>query len=75
MAEFAIRVPGLDYLLDPYSAEPLERRPLTDEIRERIFDVWVDTRDERPRQLTVELPRSCAGRGSRTSSSQRYAAT
>jgi hypothetical protein len=56
VAEFAIRVPGLDYLLDPYSAEPIERRPLTDEIRERILDVWVDTREERPEQLTVELP-------------------
>jgi hypothetical protein len=53
---FAIRVPALDYLLDPYSVEPLERRPLTDEVRERILSAWVDTRDERPDRLTVEIP-------------------
>jgi hypothetical protein len=54
--QFAIRVPSLDYLLDPYSAEPLGRRPLTDDVRERILDAWIDTRDERPERLTVEVP-------------------
>jgi hypothetical protein len=53
---FAIRVPAVDDLLDPYSVEPLERRPLTDEVRDRIFDAWIDTREERPARLTVELP-------------------
>lgn len=56
MEKFAIRAPSLDYLLDPYSVEPLERRPLTDEVRERILSAWVDTREERPERLTVELP-------------------
>lgn len=56
MERFAIRAPSLDYLLDPYSAEPLEKRPLTDEARERILDVWIDTREERPDSLTVQLP-------------------
>lgn len=56
MERFAIRAPAIDYLLDPYSAEPMERRPLTDEVRDRIFDAWIDTRDERPSRLTVVLP-------------------
>jgi hypothetical protein len=56
VARFAIRVPSVDDLLDPYSAEPLELRPLTDDVRERILDAWIDTRDERPGRLTVEVP-------------------
>lgn len=56
MARFAIRVPSEDDLLDPYSAEPLERRPLRDEVRERILLAWIDTREERPTHLTVQLP-------------------
>lgn len=56
MTRFAIRVPTLDDLLDPYSVEPLERRPLTDEVRERILEAWIDARDDRPHQLTVEIP-------------------
>lgn len=56
MSRFAIRVPAVDDLLDPYSVEPLARRPLTDEVRERILDAWIDTRDERPQRLIVEMP-------------------
>jgi hypothetical protein len=56
VAAFAIRVPSVDDLLDPYSTEPLERRPLRDEIRERILLAWIDTREERPSHLSVELP-------------------
>ncbi len=56
MERFAIRVPAIDDLLDPYSVEPLQKRPLTDEVRERIFDAWIDTREERPSRLTVALP-------------------
>lgn len=56
MERFAIRVPTLGDLLDPYSVEPLERRPLTDEVRDRIFDAWIDTREERPQALTVVVP-------------------
>jgi hypothetical protein len=53
---FAIRVPSLDYLLDPFSVEPLSSRPLTDEARERILDAWIDTREDRPEKLRVEVP-------------------
>jgi hypothetical protein len=56
VARFAIRVPSVDELLDPYSVEPLELRPLRDEVRERILYAWIETRDERPSHLTVELP-------------------
>lgn len=56
MAKFAIRVPSVDDLLDPYSVEPLERRPLRDEVRERILFAWIETREERPSHLTVQLP-------------------
>lgn len=56
MVRFAIRVPSVDDLLDPFSAEPLDRRPLTDEVRERILEAWIDTREERPRRLTIQLP-------------------
>jgi len=56
MPEFAIRVPSVDELLDAYSVEPLERRPLRDDVRERILRTWIDTREERPSHLTVELP-------------------
>ena len=56
MATFAIRIPSVDDLLDPYSAEPLERRPLREEVRERLLREWIDTRDERPSHLIVQLP-------------------
>jgi hypothetical protein len=56
MPEFAIRVPSLDDLLDPYSAEPVDRRPLRDEVRDRILLAWIDTREERPSHLSVEVP-------------------
>ncbi|MSO41814.1 MAG: hypothetical protein EXQ70_08005 [Solirubrobacterales bacterium] len=56
MARFAIRVPTVDDLLDPYSVEPLASRPMTDDVRERILDAWIDTRGERPARLTVEIP-------------------
>jgi hypothetical protein len=56
VAEFAIRVPSIDDLLDPHSAEPVERRPLQEDVRERILLAWVDTRHEKPDHLTVEMP-------------------
>ena len=56
MERFAIRVPTIGDLLDPYSVEPMEHRPLTDEVRARIFDAWIDTREERPGRLTVVVP-------------------
>lgn len=44
MAELAIRVPSVDALFDAWSPEPLERRPLSDEARERILDEWTQAR-------------------------------
>jgi len=56
VTEFAIRVPSVDELLDPYSVESLERRPLREDVRDRILRAWIDTREERPSHLMVELP-------------------
>jgi hypothetical protein len=53
---FAIRAPSVDDLLDPYSAEPIGRRPLREEVRDRILRAWIDTREQRPSHLSVELP-------------------
>jgi len=53
---FAIRVTSPEELFDDYSAAPLEERPLSDEVRSRILSAWIDTRNERPSHLTVELP-------------------
>jgi len=53
---FAISVNSIDDLFDQFSAEPLADRPLREEVRERILRVWIDTRDERPEHLAVELP-------------------
>jgi hypothetical protein len=53
---FAISVNSIDDLFDQFSAEPLASRPLREEVRERILRVWIDTRDERPEHLAVELP-------------------
>jgi hypothetical protein len=58
MAALAIRVPSVQALFDAWSAEPLERRPLSDEARERIVDAWSEARkqkDAAPR-LTLALP-------------------
>jgi hypothetical protein len=38
--EIAIRVPSTAALFDAWSVEPLARRPLSDEARERIVDAW-----------------------------------
>ena len=53
---FAISVNSIDELFDPYTAEPLDRRPLREEVRERILRAWIDTREARPGHLSVELP-------------------
>jgi hypothetical protein len=44
LAELAIRVPSVEALFDAWSAEPLARRPLSDEARERIVDEWTRAR-------------------------------
>jgi hypothetical protein len=53
---FAISVNAIDDLFDPYTAEPLERRPLREEVRTRILNSWIDNREHRPDHLSVELP-------------------
>jgi hypothetical protein len=56
VAEFGIRVSSVDDLLDPYSVEPLEHRPLRDEVRDLILYEWIDRREERPSRLVVQMP-------------------
>lgn len=55
MAELAIRVPSVEALFDAWSAEPLERRPLSDEARERIVDEWTQVRKRATGAPTVAL--------------------
>ncbi|HTR76018.1 MAG TPA: hypothetical protein VMH33_12265 [Solirubrobacterales bacterium] len=40
MAEVAIRIPSTAALFDAWSVAPPDRRPLSDEARERIVDAW-----------------------------------
>lgn len=47
MEQVAIRVPSVERLFDEWSAEPVERRPLDDDSRERILDAWADGRSDR----------------------------
>jgi hypothetical protein len=58
VSEVAIRVPSLGELFDAWSAEPLERRPLSEEARARIVDAWIDAgRQKRePSRLSLALP-------------------
>jgi hypothetical protein len=55
VAELAIRVPSVEALFDAWSAEPLERRPLSDEARERIVDQWTQARKRATESPTVAL--------------------
>jgi hypothetical protein len=52
-AEVAIRIPSTAALFDAWSAEPLARRPLSDEARERIVDAWSEAAKKKP----AEAPR------------------
>ncbi len=58
MAAVAIRVPSVEALFDPWSPEPLERRPLGDEARSRIVDGWIEAskRKRRPDRLALTFP-------------------
>jgi len=58
MDEVAIRVPSLRSLFDEWSAEPLERRPLDDDARERILDAWSEGKSggRSPDRLCLILP-------------------
>ena len=60
MNEVAIRVPSLDRMFDEWSAEPLEKRFLNDDARERILDAWDEGRIDRksPDRLLLILPAS-----------------
>jgi hypothetical protein len=57
-AGLAIRVPSISALFDAWSPEPLERRPLSDEARERIVDAWTAIRKQAsaPPVLVLTLP-------------------
>jgi hypothetical protein len=55
VAELAIRVPSLEALFDAWSAEPMERRPLSDEARERILDTWTQARKHATESPTLAL--------------------
>jgi hypothetical protein len=55
VAELAIRVPSVDALFDAWSAEPMERRPLSDEARERILEAWTRARKHATESPTVAL--------------------
>ena len=69
MAELAIRVPGIDALFDAWSVEPLERRPLNDEARERIVDAWSHERKRGTQTPTVALRLPAAERDERLEAS------
>lgn len=55
MTELAIRVPSVAELFDGWSIEPLGQRPLSDEVRERILDIWVRARKGVTGPPTLEL--------------------
>lgn len=54
----SIRVPSVEALFDAWSPEPLERRPLGDEARQRILDSWIEAskRKRHPDGLALTLP-------------------
>lgn len=54
----ALRVPSVEALFDAWSPEPLERRPLGDEARNRILDAWSEasSRKRHPDALSLTLP-------------------
>jgi hypothetical protein len=55
LGELAIRIPSVEALFDAWSAEPLARRPLSDEARERILDEWTQARKGTDGLPTVAL--------------------
>jgi hypothetical protein len=55
VADVEIRVPSLGALFDPWSVEPIERRPLSDEARERIIDAWSEVRKEASGRPAIRL--------------------
>lgn len=58
MAAVAIRVPSVEALFDAWSPEPLARRRLSDEARQRIVDGWIEAkhRKRRPERLELTFP-------------------
>jgi hypothetical protein len=55
VADVAIRVPSVDALFDAWSVEPLARRPLSDEGRERLVDAWAQVRKRATGSPVVSL--------------------
>jgi len=57
MTEVVIHAPSVDALFDEWSPEPIERRPLRDEVRDRIVEQWVEAkRTEGADALVLLLP-------------------
>jgi hypothetical protein len=58
VAQVAIRAPSVDALFDEWSTEPLVRRPLNDEARERIVNTWIRVRKQATDgpSLRLQLP-------------------
>ena len=58
MAAVALRVPSVEALFDAWSPQPLARRPLGDEARQRILDAWSEASSGKrhPDGLTLTLP-------------------
>jgi hypothetical protein len=58
LAELALRIPSVQALFDAWSVEPLARRPLSDEARERIVDEWTRARKQAEGEpiLALRLP-------------------
>lgn len=55
MTDLAFRAPSVEDLFDAWSIEPLGRRPLSDEARERILDEWTHARKHATGTPTVTL--------------------
>lgn len=68
MAVVAIRVPSVEALFDAWSPEPLERRPLSDEARQRIVDGWAEASRHKghPQGLALTFPASERSEGLET---------
>ena len=58
MGQVTIRVPSIQTLFDEWSPEPLERRYLDDDARERILDAWDQGPSDgsKPDRLCLLLP-------------------
>lgn len=57
MSDLVIRAPSVEAMFDPWSPEPLEHRPLDNDVRERIVEQWVEhKREAEAKALVILLP-------------------